>query len=74
MDEVTKQSLLDLLLAAKGHIEEGEHSEAIEKINDAIATLENDGVESASEDGKDVKPQKPGKPLPGQGSNGEIRP
>ena len=73
MDEVTKQSLLDLLTAAKGHIEGGEHAEAIEKINDAIATLENEGVATASEDGDGKKPNKP-KPLPGQGTNGGFNP
>jgi hypothetical protein len=67
-----KQELLSLLEAAKAHIEEGEHSEAIEKIEAAIANLEDDGVETASEG--DNKPQKPGKPLPGQGNNGGIRP
>ena len=77
MNEVTKQSLLDLLAAAKAHIEAGEHSEATEKIDAAIATIENEGVETANDapsdaggqggDGKD--PERP--PLPGQGTNGK---
>lgn len=63
MNEVTKQSLLDLLTAAKAHIEAGEHSEAVEKIDAAIAEIENEGVEPSGED-----PENP--PLPGEGSNG----
>lgn len=62
-----------MLNEAKENIEAGEHTEAIEKIEEAIAALENDGVETASEEGN-TKPQKPGKPLPGQGTNGDIRP
>ena len=64
MNEVTKQSLLDLLAAAKAHIETGEHSEAVEKIEAAIATIENEGVDTTSEEPDDDVP------LPGQGSNG----
>ena len=67
MNEVTKQSLLDLLVAAKAHIEAGEHSEAVEKIETAVATIENEGVDTAEEtSGGD--PENP--PLPGEGSNG----
>lgn len=61
-----KQSLLDLLAAAKAHIEAGEHSEAVEKIEAAVATIENESVETASEE--EGKPKDP--PLPGQGTNG----
>ena len=76
MNEVTKQSLLDLLAAAKAHIEAGEHSEAVEKIEAAVATIENEGVETANnapsdaggEDGNN--PENP--PLPGTGSNGRY--
>lgn len=63
MNEVTKQSLIDLLAAAKAHIEAGEHSEAVEKIEAAVATIENEGVDTTSEN-----PENP--PLPGEGSNG----
>lgn len=70
MNDVTKQSLLDLLEAAKAHIEAGEHSEAVEKIDAAIATVENEGVDTTSEEpeGEGGKPKDP--PLPGTGSNG----
>lgn len=70
MNEVTKQSLLDLLAAAKAHIEAGEHSEAVEKIEAAFATIENEGVNTTSADpeGEEGKPKDP--PLPGQGTNG----
>lgn len=64
MNDVTKQSLLDLLEAAKAHIESGEHSEAVEKIDAAIAVVENEGAEPTAED----DPKDP--PLPGTGSNG----
>lgn len=50
MNEVTKQSLLDLLAAAKAHIEAGEYSEAAEKIDAAIAVVENEGVDTTSEE------------------------
>ena len=63
MNEVTKQSLLDLLAAAKAHIESGETALAKEKIDAAIAVVENEGVEPSGED-----PENP--PLPGEGSNG----
>ena len=76
MNEVTKQSLLDLLAAAKTHIEAGEHSEAVEKIEAAVVTIENEGVETANDapsdaggqGGEEGKPKDP--PLPGQGTNG----
>lgn len=63
MNEVTKQSVLNLLLSAKAHIEAGENSEAVEKIDAAIANIENEGVEPSGED-----PENP--PLPGEGANG----
>jgi hypothetical protein len=67
MNEVTKQSLLDLLSSAKAHIEAGEHSEAVEKIEEAIATIENEGVAPA--DGEEGE-NRNDPPLPGQGTNG----
>lgn len=68
--------MLDLLASAKAHIEAGEHSEAVEKIEAAVATIENEGVETANDAPSDAggkgdeegKPKDP--PLPGQGSNG----
>jgi hypothetical protein len=77
MNEVTKQSLLDLLAAAKAHIEAGETAAAVEKIESAVATIENEGVDTADatpggdtegEGGEEGKPKDP--PLPGQGTNG----
>ena len=64
MNDELKQSIIDLLVAAKTHIETGEHSEAVEKIDAAIAEIENEGVEATNED----EPKDP--PLPGQGTNG----
>lgn len=63
MNEVTKQTVLDLLDAAKTHIAAGETASATEKIDSAIAAIENEGVAPAS------NPQDP-PPLPGEGSNG----
>lgn len=63
MNEVTKQAVLDLLQAAKAHIEASENAQAIEKIEAAIATIENEGIETTAAD-----PGNP--PLPGEGSNG----
>lgn len=72
MNETLKQSVLELLAAAKTHIEAGETALAAEKIDEAIAAVENEGVESASEEpgtpGND--PENP--PLPGTGSNGRY--
>lgn len=48
MNNETRQSVLDLLAAAKTHIESGEHSEAVEKIDAAIAVVENEGVDTTS--------------------------
>lgn len=48
MNEVTKQSVLELLAAAKAHIEAGETSLATEKIDEAIAVVENEGVDTTS--------------------------
>ena len=71
MNELKKQEVLDSLAQAKAHIEAGEHSEATEKIEAAIAEIENEGVETASEeDSEEGKPKDP--PLPGQGNNGHI--
>lgn len=63
MNEVTKQTVLELLDAAKTHIAAGETASASEKIDAAIAAIENEGVAPAS------KPKDP-PPLPGEGSNG----
>ena len=71
MNETLKQSVLELLAAAKTHIEAGETALAAEKIDEAIAAVENEGVEPANN-----TPSSPGDnpttppPLPGQGSNG----
>lgn len=89
MNELTIQELLSLLSASKAHIEAGEHAEAIEKIDAAIANLENAGVATADEEGGqeggeggndgleegDGKEEKPKpRPLPGQGTNGPLNP
>ena len=89
MEDLLKQELLSLLDAAKRHIEEGDSMEAIEKIEAAIANLENEGVATADEGGTegegeggadglkddDGKENKPKpKPLPGQGTNGPLIP
>ena len=63
MNELKKQEVLELLAAAKAHIEAWEQSEAVEKIDEAIAEIENDCVEPTGED-----PENP--PLPGEGANG----
>lgn len=63
MNETLKQSVLDLLAQAKEHIEAGETALAVEKIDAAIAVVENEGVEPSGED-----PENP--PLPGEGANG----
>lgn len=76
MNETLKQSVLELLAAAKTHIEAGETALAAEKIDEAIAAVENEGVETANDapsdaggqGGEEGKPKDP--PLPGQGSNG----
>lgn len=76
MNETFKQSVLELLAAAKTHIEAGETALAAEKIDEAIAVVENEGVEAANDapsdaggqDGEEGKPKDP--PLPGQGTNG----
>lgn len=64
--------MLELLAAAKAHIEAGEHSEAVEKIDAAVAEIENEGVEatSAAEGEGENNPENP--PLPGTGNNGVI--
>ena len=77
MNQTLKQSVLELLAAAKTHIEAGETALATEKIDEAIAAVENEGVDTADatpggdpegEGGEEGKPKDP--PLPGQGSNG----
>ena len=76
MNQTLKQSVLELLAAAKTHIEAGETALATEKIDEAIAAVENEGVETANDapsdaggqGGEEGKPKDP--PLPGQGSNG----
>lgn len=77
MNEVLKQSIIDLLEAAKAHIEAGEHNLAVEKIDGALNGLANEGVDTADAgigapaqpDGDDDKGKNP-PPLPGTGSNG----
>ena len=69
MNETLKQSVLELLAAAKTHIEAGETALAAEKIDEAIAVVENEGVAPAGED-EGGKPKDP--PLPGTGSNGPL--
>ena len=69
MNELTKQSVLELLAAAKTHIEAGETALATEKIDEAIAAVENEGVAPAGED-EEGKPKDP--PLTGTGSNGPL--
>lgn len=66
MNQTLKQSVLDLLAAAKAHIEAGETSLAAEKIDEAIAAVENEGVETTSKEPGDDDP------LPGTGSNGHL--
>ena len=70
MNQIFKQSIIDLLEAAKAHIEAGETAAAIEKIEAAKAGVENEGVDTTSADpeGEEGKPKDP--PLPGQGTNG----
>lgn len=78
MNQTLKQSVLELLAAAKTHIEAGETALATEKIDEAIAAVENEGVETANDapsdaggqGGEEGKPKDP--PLPGTGSNGHI--
>ena len=77
MNQTLKQSVLELLAAAKTHIEAGETALATEKIDEAIAAVENEGTAPASEnpdeegeEGEEGKPKDP--PLPGQGSNGGL--
>lgn len=71
MNDNLKQSIIDLLEASKSHIEAGETAAAIEKIEAALAAVENEGVEPSNS-----TPSSPGDnpttppPLPGQGSNG----
>lgn len=72
MNEVLKQSIIDLLEAAKAHIEAGEHNLAVEKIDEALNELANEGVDPASAgegegDGGKIKD-----PLPGTGTNGPM--
>ena len=69
MNETLKQSVLNLLEEAKTHIEAGETSLAVEKIDAAMAVVENEGVAPAGED-EGGKPKDP--PLPGTGSNGPL--
>lgn len=78
MNETLKQSVLELLAAAKTQIEAGETALAAEKIDEAIAAVENEGVETANDapsdaggqGGEEGKPENP--PLPGTGSNGRY--
>lgn len=57
MNAVTKQSVLDMLEAAKTHIEAGEHSEALEKIDAAICNVNSESdEESEKTDGEEENP------------------
>ena len=71
MNEQLKQSIIELLEAAKAHIAAGETASATEKIDAALAAVENEGVEqtSAEPGAPEDNPTTP-PPLPGQGSNG----
>ena len=73
MNQTLKQSVLELLEAAKAHIEAGEQAEAVEKIEAAVATIENEGVETANNTTSSPgdNPTTP-PPLPGTGNNGVI--
>lgn len=64
MNDELKQSIIELLVAAKAHIEDGETAAAVELIDAAISEIENEGAEPTAED----DPKDP--PLPGQGTNG----
>ena len=64
MNDELKQSIIELLVEAKANIEAGDTAVAIEKIDAAIAVVENEGAEPTAED----DPRDP--PLPGQGTNG----
>ena len=68
MNQTLKQSVLELLAAAKTHIEAGETALATEKIDEAIAAVENEGVDTTSTEG--ITEPDDDVPLPGQGSNG----
>lgn len=85
MNQTLKQSVLELLAAAKTHIEAGETAFATEKIDEAIAAVENEGVDTTSaepegevegceSEGDNEGAGEEGKPkdppLPGEGSNG----
>ena len=81
MNEVLKQSIIDLLEAAKAHIEAGEHNLAVEKIDGALNGLANEGVDTADADtgapaqpdgGEDGDGGKIKDPLPGTGTNGPM--
>lgn len=73
MNQTLKQSVLELLAEAKTHIEAGETALATEKIDEAIAAVENEGVDTTSEDPEDEENNNPtDPPLPGQGSNGGL--
>ena len=71
MNQTLKQSVLELLAAAKTHIEAGETALATEKIDGAIAAVENEGVDTTSAEPEGEGNNNPtDPPLPGQGSNG----
>lgn len=74
MNQNLKQQVLELLQGALNHIQFGENSQASEKIEAAIAAIQEDEVAPASEEGdegdEEGKPKDP--PLPGTGNNGVI--
>lgn len=72
MNDVLKQSIIDLLVEAKAHIEAGETAAAVEKIDAAISEVENEGVEPTAGDEGNTNPDPENPPLPGQGNNGHI--
>lgn len=67
MNKLKKQTIIELLEAAKAHVEAGETAAAIEKIDAAKADVENECVETTSEEDGEENP-----PLPGTGSNGRY--
>lgn len=70
MNQNLKEQVLELLQYALNHIQNGDNSEAYEKIEAAIAAIQEDEVAPASDEGDEDEEEKP--PLPGQGTNGHI--
>ena len=72
MNQTLKQSVLELLAAAKTHIEAGETALSAEKIDEAIAAVENEGVDTTSAEPEGSTEPDDDDPLPGTGSNGHL--